>query len=97
MKINNKHVGKLQQKKLLRRVLIGASWAFFLSVKYSRTSVSNSSNDNDFQNSDGSRGGWEYFIITTLAENMNFKLDIEPPPNGERWGEVKNGTFNGRM
>ena len=46
---------------------------------------------------DGSRGGWEYFIITTLAENMNFKLDIEPPPNGERWGEVNNGTFNGRM
>ena len=44
----DKHVGKLQQKKLLRRVLIGASWAFFLSVKYSRTSVSNSSNDNDF-------------------------------------------------
>ena len=49
------------------------------------------------QNSDGSRGGWEYFIITTLAENMNFKLDIEPPPNGERWGEVKNGTFNGKL
>ena len=44
----DKHVRKLQQKKLLRRVLIGASWAFFLSVKYSRTSVSNSSNDNDF-------------------------------------------------
>ena len=59
----------------------------------------NEGNDGGYndQNSDGSRGGWEYFIITTLAENMNFKLDIEPPPNGERWGEVKNGTFNGRM
>ena len=59
----------------------------------------NEGNDGGYndQNSDGSRGGWEYFIITTLAENMNFKLDIDPPPNGERWGEVKNGTFNGRM
>ena len=33
--------------------------------------------------------------MASLAKNMNFKLDINPPPNGELWGENKNGTFTG--
>ena len=49
------------------------------------------------QNSDGSYGGWEYSIITALAHNMNFKLDIRPPADGERWGRNVNGTFTGTM
>ena len=34
-------------------------------------------------------------IIDAIAKNLNFKLDISPPPNGELWGEFKNGSFNG--
>ena len=48
-----------------------------------------------FQNSDGSYGGWENNVMSSLAKNMNFKLDINPPPNGELWGENKNGIFTG--
>ena len=48
-----------------------------------------------YQNADGSRGGWEYSVMSALAEKLNFKLDINPPPNGELWGENKNGTFTG--
>ena len=48
-----------------------------------------------YQNADGSRGGWEYSVMASLAEKLNFKLDINPPPNGELWGENKNGTFTG--
>ena len=33
--------------------------------------------------------------MSALAEKLNFKLDINPPPNGELWGENKNGTFTG--
>ena len=33
--------------------------------------------------------------MSSLAKNMNFKLDINPPPNGELWGENKNGIFTG--
>ena len=33
--------------------------------------------------------------MESLAKNMNFKLDIQPPPNGGMWGENKNGTFTG--
>ena len=42
-------------------------------------------------------GGWEYSIVTALAANMNFTLDISAPPDGERWGENKNGTFTGQQ
>ena len=48
-----------------------------------------------YQNADGSRGGWEYSVMSSLAKKLNFKLDIKPPPNGELWGENKNGTFTG--
>ena len=50
-----------------------------------------------YQNPDGSRGGWEYSVMSALAEKLNFKLDINPPPNGELWGENKNGTFTGLL
>ena len=33
--------------------------------------------------------------MDSLARDMNYKLDIQPPPNGEKWGENKNGTFTG--
>ena len=49
------------------------------------------------QNSDGSYGGWEYSIITALAHNLNFRLDIRPPADGERWGRNVNGTFTGTI
>ena len=39
--------------------------------------------------------GWEYNVIKTLAQNMNFTIHIQPPPNGELWGENKNGSFTG--
>ena len=48
-----------------------------------------------YRNADGTRGGWEYSVMAALAEKLNFKLDINPPPNGELWGENKNGTFTG--
>ena len=48
-----------------------------------------------YKDPDGSYGGWEYHVVASLAENMNFSLDINPPPNGELWGENKNGTFTG--
>ena len=50
----------------------------------------------NYQNEDGSRGGWEYRVMSALAEKLNFKLSINPPPNGELWGENKNGTFTGK-
>ena len=56
------------------KVLRATTFQNFPTTYQVRTRISHSSDDNDFQNSDGSRGGWEYFIITTLAENMNFKL-----------------------
>ena len=34
--------------------------------------------------------------MSALAEKLNFKLSINPPPNGELWGENKNGTFTGQ-
>ena len=34
-------------------------------------------------------------VMETLAKDMNYRLDIQPPPNGEKWGENKNGTFSG--
>ena len=34
--------------------------------------------------------------METLASNLNFAMDIQPPPNGELWGENKNGTFTGQ-
>jgi hypothetical protein len=33
--------------------------------------------------------------MESIAESLNFKMDINPPPNGELWGELKNGSFNG--
>ena len=39
--------------------------------------------------------GLEHKIISAIAENLHFKLDISPPPNGEQWGEFINGTYNG--
>ena len=50
-----------------------------------------------YQEEGGSYGGWEYHVMTSIANNMNFQLDINPPPNGELWGENKNGTFTGKM
>ena len=50
----------------------------------------------NYQNDDGSRGGWEYKVMAALAEKLNFKLSINPPPSGELWGENKNGTFTGQ-
>ena len=47
--------------------------------------------------SDGTYGGWEHSIVAALADNMNFSLDIRPPPNGEMWGEYKNGSFTGGL
>lgn len=49
----------------------------------------------NYQNADGSMGGWEFRVMSALADKLNFKLDINPPPNGELWGENKNGTFTG--
>ena len=49
-----------------------------------------------YQEDGGSYGGWEYHVMTSIANNMNFQLDINPPPNGELWGENKNGTFTGK-
>ena len=34
-------------------------------------------------------------MVDSLSKDMNFMLDIQPPPNGEKWGENKNGTFTG--
>ena len=50
----------------------------------------------NYQNDDGSRGGLEYRVMSALAKKLNFKLNINPPPNGELWGENKNGTFTGK-
>ena len=50
-----------------------------------------------YKDPDGSYGGWEYHVVASLAKNMNFSLDINPPPNGELWGENKNGTFTGTV
>ena len=33
--------------------------------------------------------------MDSLAKDMNYQLDIQPPPDGENWGEYKNGTFSG--
>ena len=48
-----------------------------------------------YQTEEGGWGGWEYLIMETLASNLNFAMDIQPPPNGELWGENKNGSFTG--
>ena len=34
-------------------------------------------------------------MMDTLASDMNYTLDIQAPPNGEKWGENQNGTYNG--
>ena len=34
-------------------------------------------------------------VMESIAKSLNFKMDINPPPNGELWGELKNGSFNG--
>ena len=49
-----------------------------------------------YQEESGEYGGYEYRVVAALANNMNFELDINPPPNGEKWGENKNGTFTGK-
>ena len=33
--------------------------------------------------------------MESIAKYLNYKLDIQPPPNGEMWGENKNGSFSG--
>ena len=33
--------------------------------------------------------------MDSIAKNLNFEMDIKPPPNGELWGEFKNGSFTG--
>ena len=33
--------------------------------------------------------------MESIAKYLNYKLDIHPPPNGEMWGEYKNGSFSG--
>ena len=35
--------------------------------------------------------------METLASNLNFAMDIQHPPNGELWGENRNGTFTGEF
>ena len=50
-----------------------------------------------YKREDGSWGGWEYLIMETLASNLNFAMDIQHPPNGELWGENRNGTFTGEF
>ena len=35
--------------------------------------------------------------METLASNLNFAMDIQPPPNGELWGENRNGEFTGEF
>ena len=35
--------------------------------------------------------------METLASNLNFAMDIQPPPNGELWGENKDGSFTGEL
>lgn len=50
-----------------------------------------------YQEESGKYGGYEYHVIASLSNNMNFELDINPPPNGEKWGENKNGTFTGKV
>ena len=44
---------------------------------------------------DGVRGGWEWSVIRTMSLIMNFTLSISPPPNGELWGEERNGSYTG--
>ena len=44
---------------------------------------------------DGVRGGWEWSVIKTMSLIMNFTLSISPPPNGELWGEERNGSYTG--
>ena len=33
--------------------------------------------------------------MESIASDLNYRLDVQPPPNGEKWGENKNGTFTG--
>ena len=33
--------------------------------------------------------------MDSIGRSLNFKMDINSPPNGELWGEIKNGSFNG--
>ena len=33
--------------------------------------------------------------MDSIAKNLNFEMDIKPPPNGELWGEFKNESFKG--
>ena len=34
-------------------------------------------------------------VMDTLANDMNYTLDIQAPPNGEKWGENNNGSLTG--
>ena len=33
--------------------------------------------------------------MESIAKYLNYRLDIQPPPNREMWGEYKNGSFSG--
>ena len=33
--------------------------------------------------------------MNTISHSLNFEMRISAPPNGEKWGEQTNGTFNG--
>ena len=50
-----------------------------------------------YQEESGKFGGYEYHVVASLAKNMNFELDINPPADGEKWGSYKNGTFTGKV
>jgi hypothetical protein len=48
-----------------------------------------------YQKKEGGYGGWEFNIIDSIAASLNFQLDIQPPPNGELWGENIDGEYTG--
>jgi hypothetical protein len=48
-----------------------------------------------YKTEDGGYGGWEFNIIDSIATSLNFQLDIQPPPNGELWGENIDGEYTG--
>ena len=33
--------------------------------------------------------------MNSIAHSLNFTIKISSPPDGEKWGEQINGTFNG--
>ena len=34
-------------------------------------------------------------IMNAIASSLNFKMQLKAPPNGEKWGELIDGNFNG--